>query len=221
MTNEIADISPRTAARIVGIGLIIMFFLAIFAILIVLSNIIVPGDAATTANNIKANELLFGIAIVGYYIILALDVAVALALYVILKPVNKNLSLLAAILRLVYTAIMIISLLALIFLFINAYSCGELIAYIFFIPHLFVLGYIVFKSGYIPRILGVLLIIGSFCYIITIYGHLFISKELYELLLIIVFLPEVLAEMSLAFWLLLKANKLSEMIEEKMNTSGE
>ena len=221
MTNRIADISPRTAARIVGIGLIIMFFLAIFAILIVLSNIIVPGDAKTTANNIKANQSLFYIAITCYFIILALDAVVALALYVILKPANKNLALLAAFFRVMYTAIMVISLLALVFLFINAYSYGLLIAYIFFIPHLFVLGYIVFESGYIPRILGVLLIIGSFCYIITIYGLFFIPKEVYELLLVIVFLPEVIAEMSLAVWLLLKSAKIPEIIEDKMNTSGE
>ena len=211
MTNRITDISPRTAARIVGIGLIIMFFLAIFAILFILSNIIVPGDVTTTANNIKSNKLLFGIAIVCYYIILALDVVVAVALYIILKPVNKNLSLFAAVLRLVYTAIMVISLIALILLFLNVYSYGELIAYIFFIPHLFFLGYIVFESGYIPRILGVLLIIGSFGYVISLYGNFFLPQEWYEILVLIVFLPQVVAEMALAIWLLIKAEKIPEI----------
>jgi len=220
-SNKKIKISQRNTARITGFGLISMFILAIFFILLILTNLIVPGDTAKTINNIKANNLLFGIAIAGYFIILILDVVVALGFYIILKPANKKLSLLQAVLRLVYTAIMMISLIALVFLFIDAYSYGELIAYIFFISHLFVLGYIVFKSAYIPRILGLLLIIGSFCYIIVLYGQLFIPIELYEILVLIVFLPQVISEMALAVWLLLKANKLSELIEEKLNSVGE
>ena len=210
-SNKKTAISLRKAARTAGIGFLIMFPLGIFAILIIISNLIVPGDAATTVNNIKANELLFGIGIASFLIILALDVVVALALYVVLKPVNKNLSLLMAILRLLYTAIMGIGLIALALLFINAYSYGELIAYIFFIPHLFVLGYVIFKSGYIPRSLGILLIIASFCYLITLYGHFFIPKELYDPLNMIAMLPAAISEVSLGIWLLLKGAKIPEM----------
>ena len=210
-TARIADISLRKAARAAGFGLLIMFPLGIFAILVVISSLIVEGDAATTVNNIKANQLLFWIGIASYLIILALDVVVALALYVVLKPVNKSLSLLAAVFRLLYTAIMGISLLALVLLFIDAYSYGLLIAYIFFISHLFVLGYVVFKSGYIPRSLGVLLIIASFSYIITLYGHFFIPKELYDPLYMIAMLPATISEISLGLWLLLKGAKIPEM----------
>ena len=72
MTNRIADITPRKAARVAGFAFLIMFFFAIFAHFVVLSNIIVEGDAAATVNNIKANELLFWIAIACWLIILAL-----------------------------------------------------------------------------------------------------------------------------------------------------
>jgi len=155
--------------------------------------------------------LQFGLGIASYLIVLALDVVVALVLYVILKPVNKNHTLLAAFLRLVYTAIMVISLFALVLLFSNEYNSGKLIAYVFFISHVFVLGYLVFKSGYIPRALGVFLIIASFCYILLLYGEFIFSKELFDVLVMIAMLPATFAELSLGIWLLLKSGKLPEI----------
>ena len=151
MKNFIADLSIRKAALLVGIGFILMFVLALFADGFVLQSLVVPGDAATTTNNIKADQLLFSLGIVGYIIILVLDVLVALALYVILKPVNKSLSSVVAMLRLLYTATMGISLFALVLLFSNEYTSGKLIAYVFFISHVFLLGYLVFKSKYVHK----------------------------------------------------------------------
>jgi len=160
MTNNIADISQRKAARVAGFGILIMMITAPISFL-VLSILIVPGDAATTANNIKGNELLFCFAIVLSLIVLICDVVVALALYVVLKPVNKDLALLATFLYLMHNIMFTISL---------VFLCIEPIRYrsifligqgFFFATHLIVLGYLVFKSGYIPRILGVLLIIGG------------------------------------------------------------
>ncbi len=59
MINRIADISLRKAAIVAGFGLLIMFIPAVFANYFVFSSLIVPGDAATTANNIIASEGLF------------------------------------------------------------------------------------------------------------------------------------------------------------------
>lgn len=209
MTHRVADISPRKAARIAGIALISMFFLAIFVDDFVLSNFIGPGDTATLASDIEANEIRFGIAVTGYLIILMLDVAIALALYVILKPANKKLASLTAVLRLLYAAILVISVFALVFQFIDVYSYGtmKLIGYVFFTTHIFVLGYSVFKSGYIPRSLGVLLIITAFCYPVLFYGKFLIP----EALLLIFVVPAAIAELSLGVWLLVKRKKLPEV----------
>ncbi len=217
MKNRIADMSHRTAARVVGIGFLIMFILVIFAEFFVFQNIIVEGDAATTAKNIKANELLFYTALDTYIIIVAIvDAMIALALYIVLKPVHKNLALLQSVFRLLFDAIMVISLIALALGFIDAYFIGKLIAYIFSVSTIFTLGYVVFKSNYIPRSLGVFLIIGSFSYVITIYGHFFIPTELYEPLFMIAMVPAAFAEMSIGIWLLLKA----DFVEEK-NTGND
>ena len=216
MTNRAANISQRKAAIVVGIAFIISLFLAIFVGNFILPNFINPGDAAVLANDINSNENLFNIAVFVYLIILALDTAIALALYIVLKPANKILAYLSGIFRLLYAAIAVISVLALAFQFIDVYSYEIMklwIGYLFFTSHIFVTGYAVFKSGYIPRVLGVLLIIDSFCYIMAFY----VSFLVPEALLLIFMVCMIIGELSLSLWLLLKSAKMSEMIEEKIS----
>ncbi|MCW4033622.1 MAG: DUF4386 domain-containing protein [Candidatus Bathyarchaeota archaeon] len=212
MTRFFADISLSKTAILIGVGFLLMFPFGIFGMPLY-QNLIVPGDTATTANNIMANFLQFRLGIASYLIILILDVVVAVGLYVVLKQVNKNLTLLQMWLRLIYTAIAGISLIALVFLFINAYSYGQLIAYAFFIPHIFVLGYLVFKSGYIPRIIGILLIIASFCYVILLYGAFLFPQNWLETSLLIVMPLAIIGEISIGIGLLWKGlrNEIPEM----------
>jgi hypothetical protein len=209
---RIADISLRKAAIFSGVGFLLMFLIA-FTGMPLYQNLIVQGDAATTVNNIMANLLQFRIGVASYLIVLILDVVVAVGLYLVLKQVNKNLALLQMWLRLIYTAIALISLLALVLLFINAYSYGQLIAYAFFIPHVFVLGYSVFKSGYIPRIIGILLIIASFCYVILLYGVFLLPQNWLEASSLIVILLAIIGELSIGIGLLWKGlrNEIPEM----------
>ena len=88
MTNRIADISQRKAARVAGFGYLIIFITGIFSNFFVLESLIVPGDAAKTANNIVGNDLLFRIGILSFIIMVVFDVVLAWALYVLLKPVS-------------------------------------------------------------------------------------------------------------------------------------
>ena len=233
MKNRIADISLRKAAIVAGLALLIMLIPAVFANYFVLNSLIVPGDAATTVNNIMANELSFRIGICSFIIVIILDVVVAWALYVLLKPVNKSLSLLTAWFRLVYAAIFGIALANLLsvvlllsgsdyltvfetnqlhaqgMLFLNAFSYTWDIGGVFFGFHLFILGYLVFKLGYssyIPRILGVLLIIASFGYLIDSFGE-FLLPDYDANIAQFTFIGELL----LAFWLLFKGAKITEM----------
>ena len=178
MISSAAETSPLFYARIAGLGYLIVFILGIFANSLALEQIIVQGDAATTASNIIDSELLFRMGIAGWIIVLAADAVIAWALYVLLEPANRSLSLLAAWFRLLYVAIFAIALLFLFMvlqlikgthatvldtsqvqtqltLYINAYHYGINIAFVFFGVHISVLGYLVFKSGFIPRILGV------------------------------------------------------------------
>jgi len=235
MTNRSTDISLRQAAIVAGIGLLLMDILAPFAEFSVRQSLIVPGDAATTAQNIMANELLFRIASYIYLIVAILDVVVAWALYVFLKPVNKSLSLLTAWFRVVYAAILAIVLLnfvmalqllsgaddltvfetgqlhAQMMLFLNAFDYGWNIGLAIFGLHLLTLGYLFYKlSGYIPKILGVLLIIASFGYLIDSSGKL-LSPSYDANIALFTFIGELL----LIFWLLIKGARIPDQSKEE------
>jgi len=218
MTNQTAETSPNMYARIAGFGYLIVFILGFFGVFV--ESFIVPGDAATTASNIKASELLFRMGIASWLIVLAADAVIAWALYVLLVPASKALSLLAAWFRLVFVAIfginMLNRLIALqlisgaddsqMMLFLNAHNYGVNIAFVFFGIHIAILGYVVFKSEYIPRILGVLLIVASVGYLIDSFASILSSNYAGNETLFIIFIavPAVVSELSLTLWFLLK-----------------
>ena len=228
MTNRIVDTSQRKAARVAGFGYLIIAILAIFANFFVLESLIVPGDAATTADNILASDGLFRAGIASLVVVVVLDVVVALALYILLKPVNTSLALLAAGFRLVFAAIFGVALVNLVLasellggadylavfepdqlhsrvmFFINAFNYGWLIGLVFFGVHLCLLGYLIIKSGSIPRVLGVLLIVASLGYLIDSFANVLLSNYAdYETaFLVIVAVPAVIAELAFTFWLL-------------------
>ncbi|UGV41786.1 DUF4386 domain-containing protein [Methanococcoides orientis] len=229
MTKHIADISQPKAAMIGGIGLLVMTVFALFAFS-VHQSLIVPGDAATTANNIMSDELLFRIVICSFLVVVILDVVVAWALYILLKPVNKSLSLLTAWSRLTYAIIFgvalgnlfaVLHLLsgtdylsvfetdqlhAQVMLSLNAFDQVWDIGFVFFGLHLSLLGYLVFKSDYIPRILGVLLMIAGLSYLID-YLTIFLFPS-FDLAISQIF---GWGELLFMIWLLLKGSKIPEM----------
>jgi len=213
----------KKTARIAGFLYLIMFPLGIFGIMYVPSILIVPGDAATTANNIMASESLFRLSIVSALILQIVNLLLVLVLYKLLKPVNKNHAVLMVIFFLVsvpitmlnelnqFAALLLLSgadyltvfttdqLQALVPLFLDLHEYGITIAGIFWGLWLFPMGYLVFKSGYIPRILGILLMIGCFGYLIDSFAIFLLPN--YEVnIAIFTFWGEVLFPL----WLLIK-----------------
>jgi len=182
--------NPNKTARIAGFLSLIMIPFAIFGILWVRTNLIVPGDAVATFNNIMASESLFRLSIGSALMVQIGHILLVLILYKLLKPVNKNHALLMVILLLVgapiamlnelnrFAALLLSSgadyltaftadqLPAQVMLFLDLHEYGVFIATIFWGLWLFPFGYLVFKSGYIPRIFGVLLIIAGLGYLI-------------------------------------------------------
>ena len=205
MKSFITNLSPSKAAMTVGIAFITSVIIVTLVDDFLLANFVIPGDTETLASDIEANERFFGFAVVGYLLVLALDAIIGLALYVVLKPVNKNLALITAVLRLLYAFTLIIGLFALAFQIIDvyAYASLKLVGYLFFAFHILVLGYSVFKSGYIPKSLGILLILASFTYIVF-----FEDLNLPEALMTIIMLTMALAELLLSIWLIAKRKKL-------------
>jgi hypothetical protein len=188
--------SIKNTARIAGILTLLIVVFAPFSMIYVPTTLVVPGDATTTANHIMASEGLFRLGMVSDSIVFLIEIVLTVLLYILLKPVSKTLSLVAAFSRLAMTVIQGINLLnhffvllllggagylavfapdqlhALVLLFLNAHEDVVLIWGLFFSLHLFVLGYLVFKSGYIPKIIGVLLMVASLSYLIQCFGNI-------------------------------------------------
>ena len=207
MKNFITNLSTKKAAMVVGIAFITSIFIVTIVDDFLLANFVVPGDTEALASDIEANGRRFGIAVVGYLLVLVLDAIIGLALYVVLKPANKNLASLTAVLRLLYAFTLIIALLALAFQIIDVYNYAsiKLLGYIFFAMHILVLGYAVFKSAYIPKSLGILLVLASFTYIVF-----FVDFDLPETLGVIIMSTMAVAELSLSIWLMVNRNRLPE-----------
>jgi len=187
--NTREKINPNKTARIVGLLYIVPWVLSFLGV-ILRQGLIIPGDAAATAENIKASEMLFRISVVGDLIVQVVFVILVLLLYQLLKPVNKNGAALMVILFLISVPIAMLNMLnllavpllvsevdkfagftaiqlqSLIPFFLDLHEIGIMIAYIFWGLWLFPLGYLVFKSGFIPKILGILLMISCFGYLI-------------------------------------------------------
>lgn len=212
-------------ARIAGLLILIISVFAPFSMMYIPSNLIVPGDATTTANHIMASEQLFRAGIVSDSVVFLIEVVITVVLYVLLKPVSKTLSLVAAFSRLAMTIIQGVNLLnhltallllsgadyltvfgpdqlhALVLLFLNAHEYVVLIWGLFSGLHLLVLGYLVYRSGYLPRILGVFLVLASLCYLAQSTGNILFPKH-EEILAWVGLLSMV--ELSFPLWLLIK-----------------
>lgn len=229
--------SLPTVARIAGIGYLVIIVAGIFAEFAIRSRLIIPGDAAATAANIISSGWLFRVSIASDLIMLMADIIVAWALYMLLKPVNSGLSLLAAIFRLVHAAVYGIALLtlffillllnsaayltvfdpeqlhALVLLFTDAHSYGYIIALVFFAFHVFILGYLIFKSEFIPRILGILLVIAALGYTVDSFANILLANYAsYELIFaLVVFVPAFIAELSFGLWLLIRGSRIPQI----------
>jgi len=92
MTTRTTETSSRIRARRAGLLYLLLIPLGIFAILYGPVALIVPGDAARTASHLIASEPLFRLSIVSALLSQIVGIGVTLALYQLLKPVNKNMA---------------------------------------------------------------------------------------------------------------------------------
>jgi hypothetical protein len=93
MTFATASASHRQAVRIAGFCLPFTMVLVVFANFYVGANLVVPGNAVETSENILAHQDRFH-AWIACDVLYAINVvAVSAALYVLLKPANHGMAL--------------------------------------------------------------------------------------------------------------------------------
>ncbi|MDP9049865.1 MAG: DUF4386 domain-containing protein [Acidobacteriota bacterium] len=189
--------------------------------------LVVRDDAAATIHNIAAHELLFRFGIVSDLIAGLGCLLAALALYELLKGVDRKLGALMVVLGgLMPCVVDFINVLndaaavviargepfvslfdkpqqaALAALFLRIHDHGFLINEIFAGLWLFPFGLLVFRSGFLPRILGLLLFVSGFGYLaMSGTGLLF---PLYVERVSRIASPTLLGEGGIIFWLLIK-----------------
>ncbi len=236
MTISTIDESQRKAARVAGFTYLFAMLTATFAEFYVRAHLIVYGNAAETARNIMAHERLFRLSIASNLITYAADVVLLVAIYVILKPVNRSLALLAAFWRLVETSIMVVITLnsfavlrvlsgadylrvfeadrlqAFATLSIGAEGAGYNVGLMFFGLGSTVFSYLWFKSNYISRALAAW---GVFSSLLVATGSFafIIFPSLAKILLPGYFAPIFVFEVTMGFWLLLKGLRPSGIAE--------
>ncbi|HEX2361492.1 MAG TPA: DUF4386 domain-containing protein [Jiangellaceae bacterium] len=218
--------SIQRLARITGLLYLILAALGMFAP-IVLETLVVPGDATATADRLVGSQWLFAGSLVAWIAIVIVDVALAVAFYLLLAPVSRVHSLVTAAFRLVYSAMLgafLVNLLDAYLLLTNSTSAaghdsqvldsqalsaldtfdtGFLLALIFFGIHLVALGLLLYRSRYVPRALGALLAAGGVGYIVDSLASLLV--EGYSgLATAILLAPAVVGELGIAVWLLVK-----------------
>ncbi|MBO6525096.1 MAG: DUF4386 domain-containing protein [Balneolaceae bacterium] len=213
--------------RIAGILYLIIIVSGVFSEGIVRSSLVIDGNAKATVENITNAELLFRMGFVSDIIMVLADISIALVFYLMLKQVNKPISLLAATFRLAQAIIIGVNLMnhfgvilvinstdlatafnseqlsSTVMIMMEAHSYGYLLSGVFFGFSCMVLSYLIRRSEYLPSFFGVLIGVAGFFYIMDSFTQ-FIAPEYSEITEFLVIISAVVSEISFAVWLTVK-----------------
>jgi hypothetical protein len=217
----------RQAALIAGLGYLLMP--VSIAEFYAMPRLIIPGHIEQTVQNIATHGSLLVTAILCYLVTFILDVVIAWALYILLIPVSRSLSLLTAWFRLIYTALALFALFNLVNVyrivhtpdFLDAFGSQQIHAQVkllissfrydfsfsllIFAIHLVLLGCLIYRSGYIPRFIGILLILNGLGWLID-----SLSPYLYPTAHLGFVAITFLGELVFMLWLLIRGWKIQQ-----------
>ena len=193
---------------------------------------LVSGDAAGTVANILTQEVLWRLGIAANLVATACYVAATLFVYELLKPVNRSVSLLAALFSLVGCAVGAIGSLldfapfvllsgakyssvftaeqlqALTLMVVQVRGKAGNISLVFFGLHCLLIGYLIIRSSFLPRTVGILMAFGGLGWLTFLWPPLAHSLSPYILA------PGVVGEGSLSLWLIAIGVNVTKWQEE-------
>jgi hypothetical protein len=229
--------SIKQVARIGGVFYLLIIVAGLMGEFFVRAKLIVSGDAAATTNNIESSSLLWRFGIAGDLFMHVCDIPLVLIFYILLKPVSKNLALLAMLFVLTQTAVLIASKLilfmplflasdvgylkvfapdqlhALSYLAIRLDAYGFGVGLIFFGFSCLILGHLISRSGYLPKLIGILMQIAGACYLVN-SVTLILAPAIADILFPVILLPSFIGELSFCLWLLVKGVDVSKWHEK-------
>lgn len=178
MASIAIDRSQRVAARVAGALYLVLMACGVFGEFNGRGSLITDNNPAKTATAILNHVMLFRVGIVSDLVAFTGDIAMAVALYVVLRPVGRNLALLATFWRVAEAAVLgvitlnsltmlllltdpryasifsVQQLQGLVWLFNDTHDAGYNIGLIFLSLGCIVFSWLLFKSRYIPRLLA-------------------------------------------------------------------
>ena len=210
-------------ARIAGVLFLLSLVAGGFGEAYVPSKLIVSADAAATAANIRNFDFLYRLGFAAFLIESLCDITLVLILYALLKPVSKELSLLAAFFGLIGTALFAFAELfyfapplilgraylntftpdqlnSLALLSLKFYGYAGMIFTAYYGMSWIVRAYLIFRSGYLPKLLGVLMAIGGIGFVVRNFLLVLAPAYASDVLLMLMF-P---GGLTMTVWLLVK-----------------
>jgi Domain of unknown function (DUF4386) len=226
-TIKTVETSPQVYARLGGLLYVVIIIAGISSEFFFRGKLIVAGNATATAINIQTSPGLWRMGIVVEYTSIICTIILAMIYFFLLRPVHKNLNLLATFFRLISITVQVVALLNLIDalfyldqsqslkvfsreqlyamanLSIKSHSYGFGISLLFLGCCFLIHGYLIYKSDFLPKILGILIQIAGLGYMTNGFT-LILAPASTKVIFPIIFLPVFIAETSLGLWLLVK-----------------
>jgi hypothetical protein len=217
-------VSVHMYAKVAGVLLLLSLIAGGFGEAYVPSKLIVSSDATATAQNVQAFHSLFRMGFAAYLVEAVSDIALSLIFYVLLRPVRKDIAILAAFFGLVGTAVFATSELfylapslilgggdylrtfdpgqlnTLALLSFKLFTYGGVMFTVFYGVAWVLRGYLIFRSAYLPKFLGVLMTLGGLGFIVRNF-LLALAPSYAPSSLLLLMLP---GGLSLPVWLLVK-----------------
>jgi hypothetical protein len=206
------------SARTAGVIYLAIIGLGLFGEVFVRGSLVVGGDAAATASNILGAQQLWRVGVATDLLMHVLDVPLIVFFYLLLKPIDRHLALLATVFNVVQTCILAANKLTLVaalslvaskiadapslaLMAIDLHAHGFGIGLVFFGLTCVLRGILILRSTYVPRPLGVLLVLAGAGYLVNTFA-LLVHPPLAAALFPAILLPALVAELALSIWLL-------------------
>jgi len=236
MTDRTVESSPQLYARMGGALYLMLIVLGAFGEF-VRDKLVVSGDAAATAAHIVSMESRWRFGIASEFLALLCALVLAMIYFFLLRPVSKELNLLATFLRLVAIAVQAVAVLNLVValfplgnaaylkaftpeqlyalarLAIKSHGYGYGLALLFVGSCFLVHGRLIFRSDFLPKVLGILIQVAGVCYLSNSFA-LFLAPTFADRIFPAILAPAFVGEASLCLWLLVKGVNVEKWQEK-------
>jgi hypothetical protein len=236
MKEPVARVSPQLLARIGGAIYLYIIVFGIHGEAFVRERLIAWGDPAATAERILAAEPLWRFSVTAELSYLLAAVVLTMIFYVLLRPVGRDVALLAVCFNLVAVAVEAVGRLQLIsalttlrsaetlaafepaqvhalaYIALQTHARGFGISLLFFAGVCLALGWLIYRSGFLPRLLGGLMALAGLGYLANTFA-LLLSPALHARIFPAVLVPAFVAESTLCLWLLVRGVEVEKWSE--------